>query len=167
MTTPSASGPDLVRAALAQARAAAKAKGLTPGPGRRRGRSAPGASGSGPDGRDPVLFGSMINRIVAERGWVEQTSAARVLADWERLVGSAISEHCRPTSLVDGRLVLVAESSAWATQLSLLTRRLQSTLDEQVGAGVVTQITVRGPVQADWRRGPRRVRGRGPRDTYG
>jgi predicted nucleic acid-binding Zn ribbon protein len=40
-------------------------------------------------------------------------------------------------------------------------------LAEQVGAGVVTTIVVRGPVQADWRKGPRRVQGRGPRDTYG
>lgn len=162
-----ATGPDLVRAALAQARAAAKAKGLAPGAPRRRARPRASSSGSGPDGRDPVLFGSMIRRVVDERGWAEQTSAARVTADWERLVGPAIAEHCRPASLVDGRLVLVAESSAWATQLSLLTRRMQATLDEQVGQGVVTAISVRGPVQADWRKGPRRVRGRGPRDTYG
>jgi predicted nucleic acid-binding Zn ribbon protein len=40
-------------------------------------------------------------------------------------------------------------------------------LAERVGPGVVESIVVRGPVQADWRKGPRRVRGRGPRDTYG
>jgi predicted nucleic acid-binding Zn ribbon protein len=40
-------------------------------------------------------------------------------------------------------------------------------LVERAGAGVVTSIVVRGPAQADWRKGPRRVKGRGPRDTYG
>ena len=161
-------GPDLARAALSRAKAAARAKGLQPGTPRSRGRKPESArSGSGPDGRDPVPFGTMIRRLVAERGWEETTTAAGVLANWDRLVGPEIADHCRPTSLTDGELVLVAESSAWATQLRLLTRTLSKRLAEQVGEGVVTSIVVRGPVQADWRKGPRRVKGRGPRDTYG
>lgn len=159
-------GPDLARAALSRARAAAKAKGLSPGAPRRR-RDGPARSGSGPDGRDPVVFGAMIRRLVAERGWEETTTAAGVLANWELLVGPEIADHCRPQSLTEGELVLVAESSAWATQLRLLTRTLIKRLAEQVGDAVVTSIVVRGPAQADWRKGPRRVQGRGPRDTYG
>jgi predicted nucleic acid-binding Zn ribbon protein len=65
---------------------------------------------------------------------------------------------------------LLAESSAWATQLRLLTRTLMARLKEQVGEGVVTSVVVRGPAQPDWRKGGRRVQGpgaRGPRDTYG
>lgn len=160
-------GPDLVRSVLAQAKAAARARGAAPGAGRRVARPATSRSGSGPDARDPVLFGAAIARLVAERGWEATTTAASVLAGWDRLVGPEIADHCRPTSLVDGELVLVAESSAWATQLRLLTRTLQVRLAAQVGEGVVTSVVVRGPVQPDWRRGPRRVRGRGPRDTYG
>jgi predicted nucleic acid-binding Zn ribbon protein len=159
-------GPDLVRAALASAKAAARAKGLAPGtPARRPGRRAlPRAPG---DARDPVLFGDAVRRLVEDRGWQEQTSAGRVLGDWERLVGPEIADHCRPVSLDGGELVLVAESSAWATQLRLLTRTLQARLTAQVGEGVVTSVVVRGPSSPDWRKGPRRVRGRGPRDTYG
>lgn len=161
-------GPDLARAALASARAAARAKGLTPGTPRARGRRAePSRSGSGPDARDPVRFGELVRRLVAERGWAETTTAAGVLARWEQLVGPEIADHCRPVSLVDGELVLVAESSAWATQLRLLTRTLIARLTTQVGPEVVRSIVVHGPAQADWRKGPRRVQGRGPRDTYG
>ena len=165
--TPALTGPDLVRAALAQARAAARAKGVSPGMPRRPVRREGLRSGSGPDARDPVRFGEMINRLVAERGWQDTTAAASVLANWEQLVGPEVADHCRPASLQDGELVLVAESSAWATQLRLLTRTLIARLAERVGSGVVTSIVVRGPAQADWRKGPRRVRGRGPRDTYG
>ena len=165
---PEVKGPDLARAALARARASAREKGLSPGSPRSRTRRVEQArSGSGPDGRDPVLFGTMIRRLVAERGWEETTTAAGVLANWDRLVGPEIADHCQPTALVDGVLELVAESSAWATQLRLLTRTMTARITEQVGAGVVTSIVVRGPVQADWRKGPRRVQGRGPRDTYG
>ena len=166
-TEPELTGPDLVRAALSQARAAARAKGLSPGTPRSRPRRESTRSGSGPDGRDPVLFGTMISRLVAERGWQDTTAAASVLANWDTLVGPEIADHCRPASLVDGELVLVAESSAWATQLRLLSRTLTARLAERVGPGVVSTIVVRGPAQADWRKGPRRVKGRGPRDTYG
>jgi predicted nucleic acid-binding Zn ribbon protein len=109
----------------------------------------------------------MIDRLVVERGWQDTTAAARVLANWDQLVGAEVADHCRPASLQDGELVLVAESSAWATQLRLLDRTLRARLQERVGSGVVDRIVVRGPAQADWRKGPRRVRGRGPRDTYG
>ena len=164
---PELKGPDLARAALARARASAREKGLSPGAPRRARRVDAPRSGSGPDGRDPVLFGAMIRRLVAERGWEQTTTAAGVLANWDRLVGPEIAEHCQPTALVEGVLELVAESSAWATQLRLLTRTMTARLAEQVGDGVVTSIVVRGPAQADWRKGPRRVQGRGPRDTYG
>lgn len=161
-------GPDLARAALASARAAARAKGLSPGMPRARGRrTEPSRSGSGPDARDPVRFGELVRRLVAERGWAETTTAAGVLAQWEQLVGPEIADHCRPVSLIDGELVLVAESSAWATQLRLLTRTLTARLGAQVGPEAVRSIVVHGPAQADWRKGPRRVQGRGPRDTYG
>jgi predicted nucleic acid-binding Zn ribbon protein len=164
-------GPDLVRAALAQARAAARAKGLSPGvPGKRKLRAVDSRSGAGADARDPVMFGSAIRRLVAERGWEDTTTAAGVLANWDSLVGPEIADHSRAESLIDGVLVLVAESTAWATQLRLMTRTMQSRLRERVGDGVVTAIVVRGPAQPDWRKGPRRVQGpgaRGPRDTYG
>ena len=159
-------GPDLVRAALSQAKAAARAKGVAPGA-VRRSRPKVVRSGAGPDARDPMLFGAAIARLVAERGWQDTSSAAGVLANWAQVVGPEIADHCQPTSLVDGELVIVAESSAWATQLRLLTKSLQVRICQHAGAGIVTKVVVRGPVQPDWRRGPRRVQGRGPRDTYG
>ncbi|MGZ6827418.1 MAG: DUF721 domain-containing protein [Mycobacteriales bacterium] len=158
------SGPDLVRAALAQAKAAARAKGTAPRSPARRRTGLPRSPG---DARDPVLFGAAIARLVAERGWQGTTTAAGVLANWAQVVGPEIADHCQPVSLVDGELVLVAESTAWATQLRLLTKTLLARVREHAGEGVATKVVVRGPAQPDWRRGPRRVQGRGPRDTYG
>ena len=157
-------GPDLVRAALAEAKAAARAKGTAV---RKPGRRLTGLPRSPGDARDPVLFGSAIQRLIAEKGWEDTTTAAGVLANWEKVVGDEIADHCRPVSLVDGELVLVAESTAWATQLRLLTKTLLVKVREHAGEGVAKKIVVRGPAQPDWRKGPRRVQGRGPRDTYG
>lgn len=160
--SPEPTGPDLVRKALAEAKAASRARGTAAGPAAKKQRRAPLR-----DPGDPMRFGAAIQRLVAERGWEETTANAGVLANWTAVVGEEIAQHCQPVSLVDGELVVVAESTAWATQLRLLTRTLLARVREHAGEGVATKVVVRGPVQPDWRRGPRRVQGRGPRDTYG
>ena len=161
-------GPDLARAALARARQQARARGLVAGQrgsGRRRAAARPARDG---DARDPQLFGVTIRELVGERGWEIPERVGSVLGRWPELVGPDIAAHCQPESLRDGDLVLVAESTAWATQLRLLAPSLLATLRERVGAGVVKRLVVRGPTAPDWRHGSRRVAGgRGPRDTYG
>jgi predicted nucleic acid-binding Zn ribbon protein len=126
-----------------------------------------GYTGSGPDARDPQPFGRLLRRLVADRGWERPAAEARVLGSWDRVVGPDISGHCTPVSLREGQLTLQAESTAWATQLRLLTPKLLAILASEVGAGVVTRLAVHGPAAPSWKKGPRTVRGRGPRDTYG
>jgi predicted nucleic acid-binding Zn ribbon protein len=93
----------------------------------------------------------------------------RSVTKWrsEPVVGRDIAEHVRPVSFADGELSLEAESTAWATQVRLLLPQVHRAVDERVGKGVVTAIRIRGPQAPTWTAGPRRVKGRGPRDTYG
>ena len=161
------SGPDLVRQALAEAKAASRAKGTAPGAPRKAVRKLPPVRRGTGDPRDPVAFGAAISRLVSERGWEDTTTRADVLANWDKVVGADLAQHCRPESLVDGRLVLVAESTAWATQVRLLTKTILARVRDHAGEGVATSVVVKGPAQPDWTKGPRRVQGRGPRDTYG
>ena len=158
------SGPDLVRKALAEAKAASKARGTAP---RRGGVVRPLRPRSTGDALEPMRFGQAIQKLVAERGWEDTTTRADVLANWDKVVGAEIAAHCRPVSLDDGELVLVAESTAWATQLRLLTKTMLKRVQDHAGPTIATKITVRGPTQPDWRKGRLRVQGRGPRDTYG
>jgi len=157
------SGIDLARATLARARAQAfaRGRGVTParrGGGRSRRRREPG---------DPELLGDTIANLMAERGWQAPAAIVGVTERWAEVAGAELAAHCRPEKFADGVLSLVAESTAWATQVRLLVPQLRRRLDEVVGAGVVKRIEVRGPTGPDWRRGPLRVRGLGPRDTYG
>jgi predicted nucleic acid-binding Zn ribbon protein len=124
-------------------------------------------SGAGPDERDPQPFGRLVSRVALDRGWSPRLTDATVLGRWPHLVGAEIADHCTPLSLRDGELVLQAESTAWATQLRQLQRQLLSRLAGAVGKDVVRRIRVVGPSGPSWRHGPRHVRGRGPRDTYG
>lgn len=94
-------------------------------------------------------------------------AVASVHARWPTLVGPDIAAHCAPVTLRDGELTVTAESTAWATQLRLLAHDLQRRISSDLGPGVVRRVYVRGPTAPSWGRGRLRVRGAGPRDTYG
>ena len=160
------SGIDLARAALARAREEARSRGTTPS-GRRRRRSPRPGSRVARDPGDPELLGETLSRLLTERGWDVPAAAAGVTERWAEIAGTDLAAHCRPDKFENGVLSLVAESTAWATQVRLLVPQLHRRLDEVVGRGVVTRVEVRGPSGPDWRKGPLRVRGPGPRDTYG
>ena len=143
--------------------------GLTPRRPRRKRRpgTEAGARTSGDD-RDPQLLDSTLSRLVADHGWALDLRVRGVFARWPEIVGAEIASHTTPETFSEGRLVVRTDSTAWATQLTLLAPRLVQRLNEDLGAGTVTVLEVLGPHLPTWRKGPRSTRdGRGPRDTYG
>ncbi len=179
-TTPpdATAGPDAVRSALNRARAAARARGLKPGAlptpadrnaaRTRRGLDASRRSGAHPDARDPQLVGASVDRLVADRGWQAPVAVGGVIGRWDAVVGAEIAQHCTPELYQDGVLTVRADSTAWATQVRLLVPTLMRRLSEEVGAGMVTKVVVRGPNAPSWKKGSRLAPGsQGPRDTYG
>ena len=156
-------------AALARAREAARAKGLRPGlkPMKRRRRDPTQLSGAGRDGRDPSLLGEQLDRMMLDRGWKVDVAIGSVMGRWPAIVGPGVAAHCTPVTYADGVLTVRAESTAWATQLRLMSSSLLARLEEEVGAGTVTELKVLGPSAPSWSRGLRRSQGPGPRDTYG
>lgn len=132
------------------------------------GRSAGGYSGPGPDDKDPQAVGNLLAGYVEDRGWDRPLAEARVFADWTALVGADIAAHCTPVTLTAGELRVTAESTAWATQLRLLSGSLLARLVAELGPEVITRLQITGPVAPSWKHGGFSVRGtRGPRDTYG
>ncbi len=167
-----AAGPELARAVLDAARARREAAAKT----RRRsvvsgdgegGRRLRGYSGPGPDPRDPQPLGVVLGRLMKARGWEQPAAEATVFGAWERVVGPEVAQNSRPVKLEDGELTVEARSTAWATQLRLLAASLLRQIASEVGHNVVRKLHIHGPAAPSWSRGPRRVRGRGPRDTYG
>lgn len=163
------SGIDLAKAALVRAREQARERGVGSRLGARRGGRSGRARGSGGSREpgDPQPLGEAIDRLLADRGWDVPAAVVGVVERWPEIVGAELAAHCRPEKFEAGVLSLRAESTAWATQVRLLLPQLHRRLDEVVGRDVVSRIEVRGPTGPDWGRGPLRVRGRGPRDTYG
>ncbi len=127
----------------------------------------PRLSGARSDGRDPKLIADAVDALVMEEGWATVNAVAQLTNRWREVVGDDLAAHVLPESFTDSRLILRAESTAWATQVRLLLPQLRIVIDREVGRGVVLDISVVGPQAPSWVAGPRRVAGRGPRDTYG
>jgi Zn-ribbon-containing, possibly RNA-binding protein and truncated derivatives len=173
---------DVARGALAAAKAEAKRRGLAtraggaggrtdeaPGenPRRRRKADTSARSGAHPDDRDPQLLDASLDRLVADRGWETDAAVGGAMGRWPAIVGPQIAEHSTPVSFADGELVVAAATTAWATQLRMLAPTLVRRLAAELGEGTVEKVTVLGPSAPSWKRGALRIKGRGPRDTYG
>jgi predicted nucleic acid-binding Zn ribbon protein len=159
------------REALARAKADARARGELPAAGSAR-PPARGPAGQGgrprrPRRDDPQPLTMAIRGLIGDQGWQTEAAMGSVFGRWPQIVGADLAAHTRPDRFTDGELLVIADSTAWATQVRLLAGTLVRRLNSELGEGTVTKVKVRGPEQPR-RPGEWRVRGgRGPRDTYG
>jgi predicted nucleic acid-binding Zn ribbon protein len=168
---PPRSPAQLAREALARAKADARARGDLPAGGSAR-PSARGPAGQAgrprrPRRDDPQPLTMAIRGLIGDQGWQTEAAMGSVFGRWPQIVGADLAAHTRPDRFTDGELLVIADSTAWATQVRLLAGTLVRRLNSELGEGTVTKVKVRGPEQPR-RPGEWRVRGgRGPRDTYG
>lgn len=165
---------DAARRMLARARAEARtqqtttpARSSSGGSSRRRSEQ---RSSPAPDARDPRTAREVVDAWVRDSGYTQAVAAGGVEAHWESIVGADIAGHvtCEPTDTPEGRvLILRADSTAWATQVRLLLPQIHRRIEEVLGHSVTDPVRVVGPAPPKRAMGPRRVPGRGPRDTYG
>lgn len=163
---------EAAQAAFTRALRDAKERGFAPGNALRRKRQvgqAPSVSTrrNAYDARDPQLLGSTMDRLLLERGWQVDVAAGAVISRWADIVGPDIAAHAQPKTFENGTLTVRTESTAWASNLTMMASSLLAKIDEAIGVGVVRELQIVGPAAPSWVKGPRRVAGQGPRDTYG
>lgn len=155
-------GSDLARTALARAKATARSAPTKKAPVRRPQYG---------DDRDPQTVDKVMQAWLRDHGYESQVGSGSLIARWPEIVGEALADHVVPDSVRDtddGReLWLRADSTAWATQVRLLIPQILGRIATLLGSGVVDRVKVTGPAPPKRNPGPRRVPGRGPRDTYG
>ncbi|HEY1344367.1 MAG TPA: DUF721 domain-containing protein, partial [Streptosporangiaceae bacterium] len=112
-----------------------------------------GGSGSGGGSRagrgrreDPQPLGAAIEGLLDAQGWRTAAAVGSVFGRWEQIVGDTLAAHTRPGGFTDGELLVIADSTAWATQVRLLRAQLIRRLNAELGEGTVTGVRVRGPV---------------------
>ncbi|WP_240322674.1 DUF721 domain-containing protein [Austwickia chelonae] len=147
--------------ALAKARENARSAGLRPSSGRIRSRAKARPSeysGARADGRDPILVGDHLGRLLSERGWQVEVAVGSVISRWPAVVGPEVAQHVAPESFEDGVLTVRADSTSWATNLRYMVPLLLERLAVDVGEGKVTDLRIVGPASRNWRKGPRHSR---------
>lgn len=159
-------GLDLARQIAA---AAGRAVPGTPRPGatpRKKRRPRPTASGR--DGRaEPMALGEALENVIEQRGWGTEVNVYLLLGRWSELVGDAVAQHSKPEAYRDRVVVVRTSSTNWAAQLRLMAPQILARMNASLGDGTVKAVRILGPEAPSWRHGPRTVKGRGPRDTYG
>ena len=163
-------GAAMARDAMKRARASARERGATrttAGRARRIKRERRESTQPFTPGRDPRPMSDAVDTLLHRMGWTEQVEVSSVTARWREVVGDHIADHCEPMGFEEGSLTVRASSTAWATQLTLMSGQLRHRINEEFGREIVARITVVGPTSRSWVKGPRTVKGRGPRDTYG
>jgi len=117
---------------------------------------------------DPQPLSSVFNEIITNRDWRQGIAEGNLFSDWEKVVGEDIAQHTTPITLLEGKLTIQTSSTAWATQLRLISNDLLKTLQQSAPGALVEELVVIGPHAPSWKRGLRTIRGaKGPRDTYG
>lgn len=117
---------------------------------------------------DPQPISDVLSNLIQEREWQSGIAEGNLFANWNKLVGSEIAEHSEPISILDGVLTIRTSSTAWATQLNLISSDVLATLQASEPGALVEKLSIIGPQGPSWKRGIRTIRGaKGPRDTYG
>ena len=117
---------------------------------------------------EPRPLSDLISRLVEEREWRTGIAEGTLFSTWEQVVGGQIFEHAKPISLLDGVLTVQATSTAWATQLQLVSPDVLNMIQKSAPGALVDSLIIIGPNGPTWKKGLRTIRGaRGPRDTYG
>lgn len=134
---------------------------------RKRNSKKEGASIPFGEGRDPRGLGDVIDALTSKMGWTSPLARSELLASWGDLVGAETAEHSTPASIEEGLLTVHCDSTAWATQLRLMRTHITTAILRRYPDAGVESVRFEGPNAPSWKRGPRSIPGRGPRDTYG
>jgi predicted nucleic acid-binding Zn ribbon protein len=118
--------------------------------------------------KDPKSLNDVMSELISNRDWRQGLAEGNIFSDWEKIVGGEIASHSTPISLVEGRLTIQTSSTAWATQLTLISSDLLKTISNSSPGALVEELNLIGPHAPNWKKGLRTIRGaKGPRDTYG
>ena len=116
---------------------------------------------------DPELIGGVLNDLIADSDWYSWLAEGNLFVKWKKIVGAEISEHAQPISILENVLTIQSSSTAWATQLQLISNDLLLTIQKDATGVLIERLVIIGPQTPTWKKGIRTIRNaRGPRDTY-
>jgi|SRR5215203_1669052 len=91
--------------------------------------------------RPPAKVGDVLAGFLEQSGLQERVEQARVVPEWERLVGPQIAAVTEPQSITpDGTLFVAVTTHAWMTELSLMEPELLKAMNGVPGRAPVRRL---------------------------
>jgi predicted nucleic acid-binding Zn ribbon protein len=118
-------------------------------------------------GREPIKVAATIDGLIKDFNWESRLGEAELFTSWGKIVGEANAEASTPEVLTNKVLQVRCKSTAWAAQLRLIEKDILSRIKDEFPDLEIDSLKFSGPAAPSWKKGPRSVPGRGPRDTYG
>ncbi len=92
-------------------------------------------------GREPRSIGDSLKAVTA--GFGSRGRAIDLNERWTEAVGEAIAAHAHPERLEAGRLTVVVDDPAWATELRYHSSRILAALNADSGAATISELHLR------------------------
>ncbi len=91
---------------------------------------------------EPTRLRDLLEDAGRRLGMGAPVQTGMLWARWREVVGDAIAEHARPTSLRRGVLRVAADSPAWATEIGYLSEQIRGAANRALGGEVVQEVRV-------------------------
>lgn len=116
---------------------------------------------------DPELISGVLNDLISDRDWDSGLAEGNLFVNWKKIVGDEIAQHALPIAISENVLTVQSSSTAWATQLQLISGDLLASIQKDATGVLIERLVIIGPQTPTWKKGVRTIRNaRGPRDTY-
>jgi predicted nucleic acid-binding Zn ribbon protein len=90
--------------------------------------------------RKPEKIGSIIDAILAERGYLSICREYDVVRQWPRIVGERVAAATQCTSAEAGVLFVRVASAAWRHEISYLKQEILSHIREKTSCTTIREI---------------------------
>lgn len=94
-----------------------------------------------PGRKPPAKLADVVAGFLAQSGLSDRVEQAKVIPEWEQLVGGQIAAVTAPQSITpDGTLFVAVATHAWMTELSLLEPELLRALNRVPGRSPIRRM---------------------------
>lgn len=85
-------------------------------------------------------IGTILKKVVRDLRLGKKILQYEVVNDWEKIVGKKIASVTTVEKVVDGKLIVKVNSSAWRNELSFLKREIIKKINKKFMEEIITDI---------------------------
>ncbi len=87
-------------------------------------------------------LGDAIDRFLKERGLKDKADIHRVINEWPKLMGRAISENTEQIWFREGKFYVRMKSPVWKNELSMAKSKIREVVNREIGRDLVEEVKI-------------------------